>query len=232
MLDKHKKNANRMISRVNLIKKLEQYKADEMLDSDEARKISYQIARLDSKIGETTPVLVNELETTIEKLSRKLNAYTKWDALNCKDAQEILNEYKSMCERYTAIIGNQPLNMFNPDLIQKETLYLVPISTQKSCQVCGFPLTKALDGHHLIPQNLEPKTGHVIKVCKNCHKIIHRCGDLGKIENEVLDYYSSLDSAIDMLSLCASIIWDIRESKTVKPIIIPQPDQLNKQKSD
>jgi Zn-finger protein len=219
----YKKNIKRIIQRDRLLKKLEAYESNGMQDSDKAQKLSHEIRILDNKIDEATSTstckIVHELEATNKKLIAKLNGYAKWDALNCEDAKKKFKQYKETHDRYLTVTGYKLTETFNPNDIKKEKLHIIPISNQRSCQVCGFPLTKTLDVHHLIPQNSEAKTGHMIKVCRNCHKIIHRCGNLGYIEDEIMDYYASLDGAIEMLCLCTTIIWDIEGCGIEKPLV-------------
>lgn len=73
------------------------------------------------------------------------------------------------------------------------------IKPSRSCLLCGFPLKALLEEHHTVPQSKSGKHSKRVRLCPTCHKVVHRCINLGHVKNEIKEYYSGMDGAVEIL---------------------------------
>jgi hypothetical protein len=125
--------------------------------------------------------------------------------LDYKYGKQILNEIKILEEKILEHIDDV-----------KELDASFKNVESKSCIICGFPITKVLGKHHVIYS--DERNVPLITVCKNCHKVIHYCEKKGCIDEQIRDYYSSLDGALKTLEMYVNVLID---SKSIA-YVIPQ----------
>jgi len=41
------------------------------------------------------------------------------------------------------------------------------------CEICGYDIAEAIEGHHVIPQEYKAPITEKIFLCANCHKLLH-----------------------------------------------------------
>lgn len=117
-------------------------------------------------------------------LVQALNRYQTTGTLNTPKAQLTLEHYTHLQAKLRRTLPYREYKHFT-------------VSKQKSCDICGYPVTSILTKHHVIPQSKGGKSGPIVMLCPTCHCSIHMSVDRGNIDRSIIDYLEGIDGAVE-----------------------------------
>jgi Zn-finger protein len=122
------------------------------------------------------------------KLVITLKTYELSGKLNTPEGRQTLKLYNRLQELLSDC-EDPRIRKFTPEEIQ----------ASDRCLVCGFPANSLLTKHHLVPKALDAKSRRTVKLCPNCHLVVHKCSKTDSIPEDIIQYYSSVKGAVDKL---------------------------------
>jgi predicted HNH restriction endonuclease len=141
-----------------------------------------------------------------DELIKELSRFNPYDDYEVDFARDLYKEYREIQVKLGGISGITRLSLNTKDeSIRKMNRKRILALVSESCQICGFPVQRALDVHHIKPVSWHKKGDdpHVIEnesvVCPNCHRFAHHCLCLEYIPDEIRDYLEPIDGAVENL---------------------------------
>lgn len=131
-----------------------------------------------------------KLRNQIEQNNNLVNAlYTHYNngSLYSQRAQRVYSQYHHIHAKLEKIL---PYNQFKH--------FKVP---EKSCEICGYPVSSILTKHHVIPQSKGGKYGKIVMLCPTCHCSIHMSVDRGNIDLDIIRYLEGIEGAIEKFGM-------------------------------
>jgi hypothetical protein len=123
-------------------------------------------------------------------LVHALNSYKKNGTLNCNQAKTTYELYLNLQAKLQGLPSGS-IKHFNYQPI-------IEINNE-TCDICGFPVTKHLTRHHIIPRSKGGKD--TIRLCPTCHCAIHKSVDLGDIDYDFVNHLSETKGAVEKFGM-------------------------------
>jgi 5-methylcytosine-specific restriction endonuclease McrA len=151
-------------------------------------------------IFDEVQVLKREKSTRVREYKECINYLTRFIPYKeYKEAKKVYARYLELQDQLNNIFGYDCIIKLEIDPRSGENEYerrmnrlrILTLLECDSCSICGFPLQKMLDVHHIVPLYLggtnaiENFTG----ICCNCHRTVHRAIAERKLSYEVKEYY-------------------------------------------
>lgn len=168
----------------------------------------------------TRLVKSEELKSLIEKnriCVVFLRCFDFHDEDACHEARSVYQQYRDIQDRIFELLDGamffdeKPIEKLSYSCTRKHfrkkhTRRIIEMRS-RSCELCGNPVSKVLEIHHLIPLSRGGKSDeeNFAILCPTCHKATHECINSGRITDEIRDYYAGIENAIEKLDFMVNI---------------------------
>lgn len=131
---------------------------------------------------------------------RYLSSFDPCSHTQCQKAKDLYENYKYVQRTLHSLIPASEIDTltFGYDRKSFSRCSKQRLIQMKStvCECCGNPLTILLQIHHKEPVSRGGSFGedNLVILCPTCHCTVHKCVDIGGIDDSIRDYFETIGS--------------------------------------